>query len=574
MRGTLFFLRKPLKPVIYSVVFCVLSLVAFVFALQYELDKIAIRENVNNYSYVGTVTDTAQIEPDITGLSPDIVRRFAESEYVKEVENRRIVSGYSEDTNAMLEYFITDDTIDMYGMVEGYIWPNYDYDPVTGCETALLTVQKTWAGVLSGQYDIYLTVYRDEDRVLTKEESVFYGGERILFTGRFLFDRVHNGMMFTAMEACNPAIKSERNVLDENPVIIIPTEYGREETDAYVEAELTKRGMFEYVDRINKCAHIFTVRPVWDMSMMVPFATHATYIYDGRAINPADAGTKVCVINQVIANKNYLKVGDKIKLALSDRKYICNTVTHDGEWESGFPTIGQELPDYGATEEYEIVGIFNFYFRRDCEEDLYSFSRNDIFIPAQSVGITDYTDVKPINFSFRVLGPEYEDFMDELDMDIAEAGYAIRLLDSGWEDFRANYESITTRKIISLISACMFFIAATILFIVLLLKHFKYEYGLRRLNGSSSLEASTTYLSGYVVLALPALIVALLGTGLVYSRWLIFKMAEVIEEGLPGTFECFEIMGKWAGLSFMGGLLLLFIIAMINGRKNLLGMIK
>lgn len=573
MRGTLYFLRKPLKPIIYSVIFCVLTLVAFIFALQYELDKIAIDENVKNYSYVGTIIDINKNTPELSTLPSDLVKRISESEYIKEIDIREVVSGKTERTNAMLEYFITDDTIDMYGMIEGYIWAYYGYDPYTKTECAQIAVLKNWAGVLKGQNRIFVTIHRDDALGIPENESVFQS-YRVLLTGRFYYDRANNGMKFTEMEMRNPKIKSSMNILDDNPVIPTPWDLQRAEADEYVTEQLRERGMLEYVDKINQCAHTFTIRPVKDMSLLLPFNSNATYICGGRGLTEEDLGKKVCVINQVIASKNTLFVGDKIKIAISDENFKCSVVTHDATWESGFPKVNDEFPEYGEYEEYEIVGIFNYYFRRDCEEDMFSYSRNDIFIPEAEDAELSYEDVTPADISFRIIGPEYEDFLDEFEEELYSNGYALRMHDAGWDDFQENYETITERKIISVISSCLFFTAAIVLLLVLILKHLKYEFGLRRLLGATIPEASALYLAGYLILALPALAVALCGTLLVYDKWLIFKMAEVIEAGLPDTVGCLALMGKWTGGAFVGGLVLLTVLAAVNGRKNLLGMIK
>lgn len=567
MKGTLFFLRKPLKPVIYSLVFCVLSLVAFIFALQYELDTIAINENINNYSYVGSVYSNREETPSLTAIPENVMERIVSSKYVKDVEVRNVFSARSEKTNAILEYFITDDTIDMYGVLEGYIFP-YEFNERTGVENATLVVKKNWAGVLSGQSRVDVTIWPGE------EEDYCMYGENVVLIGRFNFDRENNSMNFSSMGINNPNIHSEENILDRNSVIHIPMEYeDRGAIDDYVTEKMKETGVYEYVEKLNECKYAFSVRPVTDMSMLPSFARNRLYICGGRGIEKSDAGKKVCVINQVIASKNYISVGDTIKLAVSDTNYSTDCVTHNAEWITGIPKVEDEFPEHGEFEEYEVIGFFNFYTTRNVEEDFFSFSRNDIFIPGDT-SIKGLEGIKPIDFSFRLLGPDYDKFMDDMEMELFEDGYIFNMVDAGWEEFKDNYETLTTRRLVSIVSSCLFFIAALSLFTVLCIKHFRYEYGLRRLLGASTVEASKLYMAGYLVLALPALLLSLLGTVLAYDKWLVFKMQEVIDEGLPDIGGCFALMGKWAGGCFVLGLVLVTAVSWINGKKSLLRMVK
>lgn len=573
MRGTLHFLRKPLKPIIYALVFCVLTLVAFVFALQYELDKIAIEENVNNYSYICTLSDTQVKNPVLSPLPSELVQSIVESEYVKEAEQRSVVSGRCEGTNSMLEYFMTDDTIDMYGMLEGRIIAA-QYFEESNREDAIFVVQKNWAGVLTGQSMVNVSIWYDEGYNPNPGEGMLHEDDRVLLIGRFEFDREHNGMKFSSLQIRNPEIKSPKNVLDDNPILFLDWNDDRDETDEYIKEKLTERGVWEYVDKINACRNTFTIHPIWDTSLLLSLAQNRIYICFGRGLTPADSGKKVCIINQVIFSKNHLALGDKINIALSDTNYSCTCAKHDGEWLSGYPTFGAEFPEYGESEEYEIVGVFNFYRQRNVEDDFLSFSRDDIFIPADNPGFASYEGIVPRDFSFRLLGPDYEEFMDKFEIPLFDSGYSLTIEDGGWEDFKENYETISSRKIVSIVSACLFLVAALVLFTTLVLKHFKFEFGLRRLIGASTYEASKIYVTGYLTLGIPALLVALAATVAIYEKWLVIKMAEVIEESLPDLLGCIVLMGRWAGITFAAGFVLVVIISLINGKKNLLSMIK
>lgn len=573
MKGNLVFLRKPLKPILYAFIYCVLFSVALIFALQYELDKIAIQETVDNYYYVGTIYDRYIDTPYMRELPEELVRRIADSKYIAAAENRRTVSGRSDRTNAILDYFMTEDTIDLYGMIEGQVYYTF-YDEDAQKEYATLYVQRNWAGILIGQNQVQLEIWHDADYDPNDGGQILHDNDRVLITGRFEFDRELNGMNFASMQIRNPAIKCPMNVLDDNPIIFIPEELDRVGTEEFVQTELEKRGMLDEMEKIRACRNTFTVRPVSDMNMLMSFADYTTYICAGRGIVPSDKGTKVCVVDQFMANKSGIKPGDHINLALSDTSFTCKTTTHDATWQSGFPKVDDEFPEYGELEDYEVIGIFNFYHRRNVEEDFFKFSRNDIFIPVAEDEVPDYSNAIPCTFSFRLDGPDYEDFMDEFEIELYDSGYNISVIDTGWDDFKDSYNSMMSRKLVSLISAIMTLIAATLLSVILISRHFKYEFGLRRLLGASLFEASGAYFAGYLVIGIPALLVSLGIACQVYDKWLAVRMAKVIESGLPDTAGCIEMLGKWVGCSFAAGLILMLFASIINGRKNLLGMIR
>lgn len=50
-----FFFRKPIKPILFTVLLCLFTAAALVFTLQYVLDGLSMEYFVECYAYVGTV---------------------------------------------------------------------------------------------------------------------------------------------------------------------------------------------------------------------------------------------------------------------------------------------------------------------------------------------------------------------------------------------------------------------------------------------------------------------------------------------------------------------------------------
>lgn len=575
----IYFLRKPLKPVLYMGILCVLLIAALIFALQFELDKKAIQDIIDNYSYVATIYNNQRDAAALRPLPEDLIKRVSESKYTRDVENRNVYSGRAEGMNAILDYFVTDDSIDLYGAIEGTLIPE-DFNVSTGNEFDYLAAYKSWAEVLNGMRAIEVCINHPKNPDGTFADLDAFNelsgrGQIALVIGRFDFDRSVNSINYSRINIFDQHISAPQNRLDRRP-ILVPDVYATssEKIEEYLTEKLKEEGIYDDIQKINACKNIFTIRPVSDMSMLMSFADHTTYICSGRGLTKADRGQKVCLINAFIARKSNLYVGDHIKLAISDTNYSHKVATHDAIWVNGIPGLDDDLPEYGEYEDYEIVGMYNFYVQRNCEEDFFKFSRNDVFVPADSTEAESYANLLPCNFSFRILGPDYEDFMDEFEIEIFENGYVLHAIDDGWEDLQSNYETMMSRKLVSLFSATVTMIAAIVLFCILLLKHFRYEFGLRRLLGASSVEASGIYVAGYFILGIPAILISMAVTLVVYDKWLAAKMIEVVENGLPKMTEVISLLSVWIGIAFGAGFVLLMISGLVNGKKNLLKMIK
>ena len=83
------FLRRPIKLILFSIVFCLLTIAALVFTLQYKLDGIAMEEAVSKYGYVGVIYNTSKEGGLLQKLPDDIVSQISNSEYVSEVQCRK-----------------------------------------------------------------------------------------------------------------------------------------------------------------------------------------------------------------------------------------------------------------------------------------------------------------------------------------------------------------------------------------------------------------------------------------------------------------------------------------------------
>ena len=140
--------------------------------------------------------------------------------------------------------------------------------------------------------------------------------------------------------------------------------------------------------------HAFPVVGVEELMYIAEFARQNAVLNQGRNFTPEELknGGKVCVISEVLAEKNGLKLGDTISLqyyntdefSIADNKGIIN-------FTAEYFTDGTSLS--AEPESYTIVGIYSQKAIWGApSSNLYAFTPNTIFVPKTAVtGEMDYT---------------------------------------------------------------------------------------------------------------------------------------------------------------------------------------
>lgn len=133
--------------------------------------------------------------------------------------------------------------------------------------------------------------------------------------------------------------------------------------------------------------HAFPIIGVDKLRYIPAFAQKTAAITEGRDFTEAELadGAKVCVISQVLAQKNGLSVGDTITLryygedngSLAAGVGVINPAAQFYSSETGFST---------DAESYIIVGLYHMDTPwGDLNENLYSFTPNTVFVPENAV---------------------------------------------------------------------------------------------------------------------------------------------------------------------------------------------
>ena len=350
----------------------------------------------------------------------------------------------------------------------------------------------------------------------------------------------------------------ELTTVEENRYILIPEGV---DSESYIQEFLESTGLDVLLNRQLRNRNAATVRRTQDMSMIPMFAKDKAKIYEGRLLTPGDMGKKVCVISNGLSQRNRLSVGDTIRLSLADGSYIL-----ENGWETGEHGDEDAALTYGAFEEYEIVGIYTQAGRRTV--NALHFTYNDIFIPAEE-GMTAALQ-KPYTFSFKVPGPDYQNFLAEYEPVLTDAGYTLVVEDTGWDDVKESFYTMQTRRQLMLLCAGAAFAAAVLVFAILLNAHCRYEYGIRRLLGAKKGEALGIYGAVFACTAIPGGAAAVAGGWFAAVHLMQKALASDKTLPLPTPNQCAGLLAVWAGGALVAAFALVLLLSWREERRGLL----
>ena len=146
------------------------------------------------------------------------------------------------------------------------------------------------------------------------------------------------------------------------------------------------------LDSLAICNQAFPVVGVDHLMYVADFARQHTVITEGRIFSQEElnAGSKVCVISETLAQKNGLTVGDTLTMRFYN--YDANS-PHQSYISQNQGIINlaayyytPNTPFQDAAEVYTIVGIYSQKTLWDeSNENLYAFTPNTIFAPKSSI---------------------------------------------------------------------------------------------------------------------------------------------------------------------------------------------
>ena len=600
---TFSFLRRPVKPALYAILLALILTAALVFAWQYHLDGLVLGHAIDTYAYVGTLVRTdgqvldfeaTRDERDFYGISgemggptfleelpEELVRKLADSRYVSRIDSRktqaamlgdytRTKAGETKQTARISDQMMSLGGTSHYFLeatVEFVVENKWRQDDEITVDNYRLRVDRMWSDPNFSQETMELDVW------CLSSEPQFEVGQKIFLLGDY-DDYGESGTpsdrqtTFDSPEYIRDYIERngydwELSVVEENRYILIPEGV---DSESCIQEFLSSTGLDVMLERQMRNQYAATVRRTNDMKMIPLFARGKAKTYEGRVLTPSDMGKNVCVISNGLAQRNRLSVGDTIHLSLADGSYTIHGLTHAEGWETGEQGDNDAPLTYGAYEEYEIVGIYSQAGIR-MENALY-FTYNDIFIPAEKG--TEAEIIKPYTFSFKVPGPDYQNFLAEYEPVLTDAGYTLVVEDTGWDDVKESFYTMQTRRQLMLLCAGAAFAAAVIVFAILLNAHCRYEYGLRRLLGAKKGEALGIYGAVFACTAIPGGAVAVLGSWFAAVHLMQKALASDKTLPLPTDTQCTGLLAAWAAAVLLAAFVLVLLLAWQEERRGLL----
>lgn len=596
------FLRRPVKPVLYAILLALILTAALVFTWQYHLDGIVLDHAIDTYAYVGTVVrsdgqvldgfasrdqrDFGGEVPELGGpafleeLPQELVQRLTDCGYVTKIDSRRTQAALLGEhtrtkagetaqtakiddrmmTTGGSSYYFLEATVESASVYEPY-----DPDEPYALDTYRLKVDKMWSAPNFPLPTIMLEVWR------LSSEPAFAVGQRIFLLGSYVYyseDGTPSDQR-TVIETpeylrdFHAQYGGTMTTVEENRYTMIPEGV---DSEPYIQDFLESTGLDVVLDRQLRNQYAVTVRRTQDMGMVPLFAKGKARTYEGRMLTSKDMGKQVCVISNGLSQRNRLTVGDTISLSLADGCYTIHGLEYAEGWETGEQGDTDRPLTYGDYEKYEIVGIYTQAGHR-TQNSLY-FTYGDIFLPAEDEVRAD--TIKPYTFSFKVPGPDYQDFLTAFEPVLAESGYTLIVEDTGWDDVKESFYTMQTRRQLMLLCAAAAYAAAVLVFAILLNSHCRYEYGLRRLLGASQREALGIYGAVFAFTAVPGGALALGGAWVMAVRLLKDAPAGDDTLPLPTDAQCAGMLALWTGLALLAALAVLLALAWRSERKGLL----
>lgn len=567
------FLRKPIKPLLHGLLLALILGAALVFGLQAALDALALEYAMDAYAYVGTVTLHGRTVSRTEPLPDELVEWLQQAEQVEDLELRRTQAAMLTDRNTIPDLMMSRQRLNQHYFAEitivgDHTSPNQTGPWVYGVYSARL--DKQWGSDIIAATGLTL-IYQH-----TPEQPHLKAGTRLFVISDYVeeYAAVRTTYLHIAtpeaMETMGYPSYRYQSLLARHSILELPGDLPEEETEAFILDYMEETGLLPLYRQYQQLGSAVTVRRVSDMALLPYVSKGRIYITLGRPLYQRDAGEKVCLISQNLSLRNRLRVGDTITLSLAEDCYTVPQEQEGGGWESGLPSLGEELLTYGPEESYTIVGIYDQLGRDSSDPNF--FGHNDILLPAEESDAA--TVARPYSLSFRVPGPDYEAFVEEFATWHEGEGYDLKLVDNGWEQARDSFYAMEDRKTLMTVCALLAFGAGALAYGLLVWQHHRYEYGLRRLLGAYRSEARGIYRWGFPVPALPAAALALVGAWGVYILWLKEALYQAAPLKMPADWQILAMLGLWTLASLAGSFGFVMLMARLRDNRSVLQLME
>ncbi len=529
--------RQPMKLLALFLFWGVLAAASLFFALQYWTDMRNLAYVKEYYACTGTLIGKETLEDgsgrDKGALLPikkEAVELLSQSDYVSRLDIRATRSAYCPELRNISGMFYGWDAEHLV-ILEGTVM-SYDANEFEGMlhirmsleDPVIHSAHSEWKEHIGEEVPVKYTMPLNE-------EIPFEPGDRLLIFGKMGLQET-TGLTTYAVsinhaDSTFPQYKDQLAVVDQEWYARALTKLERNATPEQVQAVIRDHGFEPFIKDAEILDHVFTVHMVSDMKLLLPITNNEMFYTAGRGITPNDAGKKVCVINNELAQRHSLQVGDSISLGLAEGCY------ETGEYLSGYPTLGCTLTmPYGDAQAYEIIGTYNFT-EYNYSGDPFQYSYNGIFIPSAKDAPLAVEEARPYTMSFQVPGENYDRFLDITAPELEKLGYTVRLNNSKWLSVQTIYKNMEERRVGMLIAAVSTFLVCCTMYTLLLGTSYKKEFALRKLLGTDSKKARRAYSVPFALATMLGSVASIGSVTVLYHRVMKAEIAKVAPNNVP-----------------------------------------
>ncbi len=569
----LYALRKPARPILYTLLLVLITVAALVFSLQALLDSLVLKNATEQYAYIVSPyrfeTETPLMDP----LDPEITERLKQDENVSAFQQTVLRAGKLRGTYTVPDDMMTTEAIHQHYYLTGVVENPAGETP----QGNGVCVDRYYFSIRGGTGHSHIPKNSGVTLTYTRSE-----GEPKLERNRIIFivaDQVRDqygipnkSIAFTTTEAAKILGYEEgycEALLRKNGCIVAPAELSYDEAMSYLSEKKRELGLKPFLKIYNQLENAVTVRYVSDMNLITNAAKGSFYADWGRFITPEDAGKKVCVVSNGLITRNQLTLGDTIWIAVADGHYTIPEGRKGAGFESGYPMEGEEFLPYGEYEEYTVIG--SYYQKGRDKNDPRFHSVNDIFIPLPAEGMEE-DFARPYTLSVQVPGNQYDAFLAQNQPNLEAMGYRLRTVDQGWEDVADSFYAMADRRVLIFLSALLCFLAGALSFGGLIFHCYKQDYGLCRQMGAYRREAGRVLSGGFWLSALPGAVLSVAVSWGVYLLWMKDAVLKETPISLPGTWECLAILSGLTAAELLLSALFVRILRWRYEKKGILQM--
>lgn len=257
------------------------------------------------------------------------------------------------------------------------------------------------------------------------------------------------------------------------------------------------------------------VIPTNRLTLLPSFHGNQAYISSGREITEEEyaQGARVCVLPQSLMTRNFLSVGEKIRLPMRCALYGYTTgrfQTFHFNFVYDFTPLNAhgELYDVFFDEEYEIVGEY-----RTLQELGGDLVYDAIIVPRDSVtvgwedNIAYYKSMNAMNTSFQIENGKIAEFNTALHNAVPEASrLEIVYDDNGYEEIMQSLKNARLSAVLLLAVGALAALTVIVLLMYFFVVKERKRTAIERSLGLSKRQCRVSLISGILALALPAVV--------------------------------------------------------------------